>query len=162
VRKNEDEFVAATWVMFLQSGAPGKRDATWIDLMPMTKSIVKAMDAVTEWAATTSVLETVVRKNAAKKNVNKNAKENAKTEYVAVPPLTKFIVAGASKRGWATWMTAAVDARIVAAVPIVMDMLNFYTSISHMCKLNECLFACSLTDALFTRYHCFLSARSRR
>ena len=28
------------------------------------------------------------------------------------------------QRGWTTWMTAAVDSRVVAAVPIVMDLVN--------------------------------------
>lgn len=34
------------------------------------------------------------------------------------------MVAGASKRGWTTWTTAAVDKRVFAAIPIVMDLLN--------------------------------------
>ncbi len=39
--------------------------------------------------------------------------------------IEKFMVAGASKRGWTTWTTAAVDKRVIAAIPIVMDMANF-------------------------------------
>lgn len=35
------------------------------------------------------------------------------------------MVAGGSKRGWTTWTTAAVDKRVFAAIPIVMDMLDF-------------------------------------
>lgn len=60
----------------------------------MTKAVVRAMDAVTEFAG----------------------QKNYKVE--------KFMVAGASKRGWTTWTTAAVDERVFAAVPIVMDFLN--------------------------------------
>jgi PhoPQ-activated pathogenicity-related protein len=43
----------------------------------------------------------------------------------------KFVVAGASKRGWTTWSTAAVDKRVVAIVPIVIDLLNVVPSFQH-------------------------------
>jgi PhoPQ-activated pathogenicity-related protein len=39
--------------------------------------------------------------------------------------IKKFMIAGASKRGWTTWTLAAVDKRVIAAIPIVMDMANF-------------------------------------
>lgn len=57
--------------------------------------------------------------------------------------ISKFMVSGASKvtgdckvlnvlqshvtsqRGWTTWLTGAVDKRVVAIVPVVMDELNF-------------------------------------
>jgi len=40
-------------------------------------------------------------------------------------------VAGGSKRGWTTWLTSAVDRRVVAVVPIVIDMLNLERSFEH-------------------------------
>ena len=46
------------------------------------------------------------------------------------------MVAGASKRGWTTWTTAAVDKRVFAAVPIVMDML----SLNRVFKFKKKLF----------------------
>ena len=38
---------------------------------------------------------------------------------------------GASKRGWATWLVGAVDPRVMAIVPVVMDELNFLDNIKH-------------------------------
>jgi PhoPQ-activated pathogenicity-related protein len=40
-------------------------------------------------------------------------------------------VAGASKRGWTTWTTAAVDNRVIAIAPIVIDLLNIRPSFHH-------------------------------
>jgi hypothetical protein len=45
--------------------------------------------------------------------------------------VTDFYVCGASKRGWTTWTVAAVDTRVKAQAPIVMDELNFIKNIHH-------------------------------
>lgn len=73
------------------------KDARWLARLPMTKSAVRAMDTVTAFMA---------------------------SEQGGGATVDKFVVAGASKRGWTTWTTAAVDERVVAAVPIVIDLLN--------------------------------------
>ena len=46
-------------------------------------------------------------------------------------PVDSFVVAGASKRGWATWTTAIVDERVIAIIPVVIDMLNVESSFNH-------------------------------
>ena len=45
--------------------------------------------------------------------------------------IEEFVVSGASKRGWTTWTTAIVDDRVIAIVPIVIDMLNIIPSFNH-------------------------------
>eukprot|EP00057_Strongylocentrotus_purpuratus_P015135 XP_011669609.1 PREDICTED: autocrine proliferation repressor protein A [Strongylocentrotus purpuratus] len=46
--------------------------------------------------------------------------------------VSKFMVAGASKRGWTTWTTGAVDKRVVGIAPMVLDLLNMVKNLHHM------------------------------
>ena len=95
----EDEFIAYTWDKFLRTG-----NEMWPARLPMTKSAVKAMDAVQEF-------------------VKSDAGGKLKIEH--------FMVSGGSKRGWTTWTTAAVDKRVVAIAPLVIDLLNNEKSFEH-------------------------------
>src|SRR5262245_53018345 len=72
-------------------------DETWPARLPMVKSAVRAMDCVQELLA---------------------SDEGGKVA------IEKFVVSGGSKRGWTTWCTAAVDKRVAAAIPIVIDVIN--------------------------------------
>jgi PhoPQ-activated pathogenicity-related protein len=95
----EDDLVAYTWDRFLRT-----RDERWPAQLPMTKSAVRAMDAVSAFV-----------RSPAGGNVQ----------------VSRFVVAGASKRGWTTWTTAAVDRRVVAIAPMVIDLLNVEPSFVH-------------------------------
>ncbi len=46
-------------------------------------------------------------------------------------PLETFTVFGASKRGWTTWLTGAVDPRVTAIAPVVFDALNMAEHFPH-------------------------------
>lgn len=46
-----------------------------------------------------------------------------------------FVVIGASKRGWASWMVALLDYRVTAIIPIVVDILNVEKQIPHIYKV---------------------------
>ena len=73
------------------------KDDSWLVRLAMVKSGVRAMDAVQAFLAS-------------------NAGGNVK--------IGQFVVSGGSKRGWTSWLVAAVDKRVVALVPIVIDALN--------------------------------------
>jgi PhoPQ-activated pathogenicity-related protein len=79
-------------------------DDRWPARLPMTNSAVRAMDAATEFLATAPGGATEVK---------------------------NFIVTGASKRGWTAWSTAAVDPRVIAVAPLVIDILNLQRSFEH-------------------------------
>lgn len=86
----EDALISYTLHNYSQS-----KDMTWPLLFPMTKSAVRAMDAVQEFC-----LEEDQRN------------------------ISRFVVSGASKRGWTTWLTGATDPRVKAICPMVIDVLN--------------------------------------
>ena len=79
-------------------------DERWPARLPMTKAAVRAMDAATAFLAQ------IPGSSVAVKN---------------------FVVMGASKRGWTTWSTAAVDPRVVAIAPLVFDALNLQQGFAH-------------------------------
>ena len=71
----------------------------------MTKSVVRAMDASTAFCRSTA------------------------GGGIAV---SMFVLAGASKRaGWTAWTAAAVDKRVAAVMPLVIDLLNIEISFEH-------------------------------
>lgn len=98
-KRSEDAITAYTWDKYLRTG-----DETWPLRLPMTKSAVRAMDAVTAFC-----------RSAAAGDI----------------PVDKFVIGGASKRGWTAWTTAAVDRRVIAVVPVVIDLLNIEPSFEH-------------------------------
>lgn len=75
-------------------------DREWPALFPMVRAAVAGMDCLVAWSA----------------------------EHGA--PVERFVIGGASKRGWTTWLAAAHDSRVEALVPVVFDMLNFTAQVA--------------------------------
>jgi PhoPQ-activated pathogenicity-related protein len=75
-------------------------DETWPIRLPMTKATVRAMDTVQAFAKQQSF------------------------------EIEQFVVTGVSKRGWTTWLTAAVDPRVAAIVPIVIDGIHLLPTLT--------------------------------
>lgn len=48
-----------------------------------------------------------------------------------VPDIDQFVLIGASKRGWTAWLTAAVDSRVRAVVPVSIDMPSMAEQFRH-------------------------------
>ena len=93
----EDALISYTLHNYL-----GDHDFTWPLLFPMTKSAIRAMDAVQQFA---------------KKEIKRK--------------VSHFIVSGASKRGWTTWLTGANDKRVKAIGPMVIDVLNMPVNVDY-------------------------------
>ncbi len=79
-------------------------DGTWPLLLPMVKSAVRAMDTIQEFLL---------------------------DEPYGEIEIDNFAITGASKRGWTTWLTAAVDTRVIAIMPMVIDVLNLDEQMTH-------------------------------
>lgn len=102
----EDAIIAYGWRKFVED--PSRPEI--LVRLPMTKAAVRALDTVTSYLAQPSFL----------------ASHPGAEQFPE-----KFVVAGASKRGWTTWTHAAVDSRVIGMAPIVMDLLNTWESVEH-------------------------------
>lgn len=84
-------------------------DETWPLLLPMTKSAVACMDALDSYFA---------------------SQGKFKPEG--------YVIAGASKRGWTSWLSAAVDSRVIGIIPLVYDNLNLKAQLdNHLAAWGE-------------------------
>lgn len=94
------------------------KDDEWLVRLAMVKAGVKAMDATQEFM---------------------------KSEAGGSLAINQFVVAGASKRGWTTWLIGAVDERVIGIMPMVIDALNSEEITKHHFEVLG-FFAPSLED----------------
>lgn len=94
------------------------KDDEWLVRLAMVKAGVKAMDATQEFM---------------------------KSDAGGKTAINQFVVAGASKRGWTTWLVGAVDERVIGIMPMVIDALNSEEITKHHFEVLG-FFAPSLED----------------
>lgn len=101
--RTEDEIIAYSYEKYMRSyrDTQGNPTYNWPVLFPMVKAAVRTMDITEQILARDGI------------------------------SLKGFVVAGASKRGWTTWLTGAVDSRITAIGPIVINVLNMKPHLEH-------------------------------
>eukprot|EP00918_Siedleckia_nematoides_P059836 GHVU01130499.1.p1 GENE.GHVU01130499.1~~GHVU01130499.1.p1 ORF type:complete len:457 (-),score=45.84 GHVU01130499.1:53-1360(-) len=104
LERSEDDIIAYTWRKYME--APEPKDPNVNLFFPMTKAVVRGMDAATEFCQSQD----------------------------STIQLDKFIIGGPSKRGWTTYLVGAVDNRIVAMVPMVISLLNMVPNLHHHYK----------------------------
>lgn len=92
----EDDLVASSWYKAIETGDP-----TWSAYFPMTRAVVRTMDAVQQVMADKD------------------------------QPVDNFVLTGFSKRGATTYLATAVDERVIAMAPGVFDFLNFKPQAAH-------------------------------
>lgn len=78
-------------------------EGDWPVQLAMVRSVVQAMTAIQEFSRT---------------------QDN-------IPDIDDFVLIGASKRGWTTWLTAAIDPRVRAIVPVSIDMAGMPHQFPH-------------------------------
>lgn len=78
-------------------------EGDWPVQLAMVRAVVQAMTAIQEFSRTRD----------------------------DVPDIEDFVLIGASKRGWTTWLTAAVDKRVRAIVPASIDMPGIAKQFPH-------------------------------
>ena len=89
--KSEDALLAYSFDQYTRTG-----DDSWPVLFPMVKSVMRAMDVITDFTHGT---------------------------------VKTFLVSGASKRGWTSYLVGAVDSRVVGIAPRVFEMINIRAQI---------------------------------
>ena len=77
-------------------------DTTWPALFPMVRAAIRAMDTIQQHMMD-----------------------------VAGVSIDHFVVVGASKRGWTTWLTGASDARVSGIAPMVINIPNMKPQLEH-------------------------------
>jgi PhoPQ-activated pathogenicity-related protein len=105
--RTEDQIIAWTWRTYLDEMARPNKEI--LMRMPMTKAAKRGLDTIYE----------VAKQRRPETNVQ------------------RFMVSGASKRGWTTWSLAATDRRVVAMVPIGFSMINTdWNIVGHFSKMD--------------------------
>lgn len=113
------------------SGNEALDDASWIVIFPMVKAAFATMAAADE------LLDTLGLSPTSSSSSSSSSYSASASASASSPPPSEWLVTGASKRGWTSWLVGAVDANIQQQQKLKLKQLKQQQNSLSSSKVND-------------------------